>query len=303
MGQVVTSDIVRNLLPGLKTTFMAGWNQVELPWKQIATEVDSTLAVENYAWLGQPPVVRQWIDERVPKGLSEYGYTLKNLKWETSIRVDAEVLEDEQYGQVKMRVSQMPGAVARHQNILVFNLLSGGHSNLCYDGSNFFDTTHSEGNSGTQVNYYPSGMALTAANYGTVRAAMMQYKDDQGQLVGSMPTALLVPAQLEEQARIILNADFIASDAGTASQTNIWKGSAKLIVVPWLTDPTQWYLLDLSAYVKPVIFQNRIPMQFKALDGGSDSDNVFMRDAYLYGVRARYNAGYGDWRTAVSASA
>ena len=80
MGQIVTGDIAKNLLPGLKTTFMAGWNQVELPYKQIVTEVASTLPTENYAWLGQPPVVRQWTDERIPKGLSEYSYSIKNLK-------------------------------------------------------------------------------------------------------------------------------------------------------------------------------------------------------------------------------
>lgn len=302
MGQIVTSDIAKNLLPGLKTTFMAGWKGVELPWKQVATEVASTLPSENYAWLGQTPVVRQWTDERIPKGLSEYSYNIKNLKWETSIRVDAEVLEDEQYGQVKMRVGQMPNAVARHQNKLVFNLLEAGNNQLCYDGSNFFDTTHAEGLSGTQVNKFTS-TPLNAANYGTARAAHYLFNDDTAQLVGSKTTHLMVPAVLEAVARQILNADFVVNSTVAASQSNIWKGSAELIVNPFLVDQTSWYLLDLDAYVKPVLFQNRIPVTFKALDGSSDSDNVFMRDAYLYGVRARYNAGYGDWRTAIKATA
>jgi phage major head subunit gpT-like protein len=300
MGQVVTSDIVKNLLPGLKTTFMAGWNQVELPWQRIATTVDSTLPSETYGWLGQPPAVRQWTDERIPKGLSEFSYTIKNLKWEASVRVDAEVLEDEQYGQVKMRVSQLPGAIARHQNKLVFNALANGFSTLCYDGSNFFDTTHSENNSGTQVNKFTS-LALNATNYATVRAAMALFKDDQGELIGQMGDTLVVPPALEGVARTILNADMIA-DTNGGGTTNVWKGSAELFVNPFLTDTNDWFLINTKAYIKPIVFQNRIPVQFKALDGSSDSDNAFMRDAYLYGVRARYNVGYGDWRTAVGVS-
>jgi phage major head subunit gpT-like protein len=298
MGQIVTSDIVKNLLPGLKTTFMAGWKGADLGWKQVATEVASTLPSENYAWLGQTPIVRQWVDERIPKGLSEYSYNIKNLKWETSIRVDAEVLEDEQYGQVKMRVGQMPAAVARHQNHLVYNMLTNGNTGLCYDGSNFFDTTHNEGLSGTQINKF-TATPLTYTNYAALRAASMLFKDDTGELVGSKATALVVPAQLEGVARQILNSDFVVSDTVAAPQSNIWKGSAELIVVPWLTSATQWFLLDLNAYIKPIVFQNRVPVTFKALDGTSDSDNVFMRDAFLYGVRARYNVGYGDWRTAI----
>lgn len=296
MGQITTSDIARNLLPGLKTTFMQGWSQVELPFKQVVTEVPSTLPSENYGWLGQVPTVRQWVDERIPKGLSEYGYTIKNLKWETSVKIDAEVLEDEQYGQVKLRVGQMPGAVARHQNRLVWNMFNNGNASAGYDGANFFSTSHSEGNSGTQSNLLTSS-PLNTTNYNTARTNMGQFKDDQGEIVGALGSHLVVPPALEGTARALLNADFVSD--GVTTITNIWKGSAQLIVVPWITSATSWYLLDLNAYINPIIFQNRVPVQFKALDGSSDSDIVFMRDSYLYGVRARYNVGYGDWRTAV----
>lgn len=300
MGQVVSSDIAKNLLPGLKTTFQAGWNatQVNLPWRQIATEVDSTLPTETYAWIGQPPTMRQWVDERIPKGLSEFSYTIKNLKWEASVRVDAEVLEDEQYGQVKMRVGQLPGRVALHQNHLVFNLLAAGFATACYDGQNFFDTAHPEG--GGQSNKSTS-LTLSATNYATVRANMMQFKDDQSEVIDATPDLLVIPPALEGTARTILNADMIA-DTNGGGTTNVWKGSANILVSPFLTDTNDWFLVDTDAYIKPILFQNRVPVEFKALLGDSDSDTVFMRDHYLYGVRARYNVGYGDWRTAYGVS-
>jgi phage major head subunit gpT-like protein len=39
-----------------------------------------------------------------------------------------------------------------------------------------------------------------------------------------------------------------------------------------------------------------VPVEFAALEG--TSENGFMRDQYVYGVRARYNVGFGLWQTA-----
>lgn len=56
-----------------------------------------------------------------------------------------------------------------------------------------------------------------------------------------------------------------------------------------------WYLLDTSRAVKPLIWQEREAYEFQALTAHSDS-HVFLNDEYLYGVRARVNAGFGLWQ-------
>ncbi len=58
-----------------------------------------------------------------------------------------------------------------------------------------------------------------------------------------------------------------------------------------------WFLLDLSRGIKPVIFQEREKYQFQKVDTDTDH-NVFMRDEYLYGIRARVNVGFGLWQLA-----
>jgi phage major head subunit gpT-like protein len=60
---------------------------------------------------------------------------------------------------------------------------------------------------------------------------------------------------------------------------------------------TPWYLLDTSRGIRPFVFQVREPYEFQALTQ-PDAPRVFMRDEYLYGVRARVNAGYGLWQLA-----
>jgi phage major head subunit gpT-like protein len=63
-----------------------------------------------------------------------------------------------------------------------------------------------------------------------------------------------------------------------------------------------WFLLDTSRALKPLLFQERIPYSFQSLTKDSD-ENVFMRDEYLYGVRARANAGFGLWQLAYGSKA
>ena len=60
---------------------------------------------------------------------------------------------------------------------------------------------------------------------------------------------------------------------------------------------TAWYLLDTGRAVKPFVFQSRRSLQFVSLDGLKDT-NVFMQKKFVYGVDARYNAGYGLWQLA-----
>lgn len=76
---------------------------------------------------------------------------------------------------------------------------------------------------------YGSKQALDAAAYAAARAGMQGMKGDYGRPLGLKPTLLVVPPALEAAGLEILNAE---RDAGGA--TNVWKGTAKLVVVPWL---------------------------------------------------------------------
>ncbi len=64
-----------------------------------------------------------------------------------------------------------------------------------------------------------------------------------------------------------------------------------------------WFLADLSRnYRKPMIFQMRSEVEFAQKDKPED-DNVFLEDELLYGVRARYNAGYAWYQLIVGSKA
>lgn len=74
-----------------------------------------------------------------------------------------------------------------------------------------------------------SKQTLNATNYGIARAALMGMKGDYGRPLGNMPNLLVVPPSLESAARKILNSEY-----ASGGETNEWKGTAELLVTPWL---------------------------------------------------------------------
>lgn len=63
-----------------------------------------------------------------------------------------------------------------------------------------------------------------------------------------------------------------------------------------------WYLLDTSRQIKPLIWQRREDYEFQFINRPDDT-HVFIKDEYLYGVRARVNAGLGLWQMAYASNA
>jgi phage major head subunit gpT-like protein len=74
-----------------------------------------------------------------------------------------------------------------------------------------------------------SKQPLNSDNYKAARTAMMGFKDDAGKLLGVMPDTLICGGANESPALKLLNSEY-QSDL----QSNEWKGTAKLIVTPYL---------------------------------------------------------------------
>lgn len=73
---------------------------------------------------------------------------------------------------------------------------------------------------------------LTAANYAEARAKLQNLKGDYGRPLGITHTHTMVPVSLEADALKVLNADL--KEGSVSTESNIWKGTSKLIVNPWL---------------------------------------------------------------------
>lgn len=291
---------------GLKTNFMTGMKSAEaggaLIYKEATTEIPSNKGQETYAWLGESPKLRKWTAERAPKKLRENGFTIVNEKWEGSISVSEDALEDDQYGQIKIRAQELGANVPSGLEEQFETILEAGTSTVCYDGQYFFDTDHSEGDSGTQVNYYNgAGYAFGVTGIKALWTKMRNFKDDRGRPAGYRPTHIVVPSGLEWEAEQIFNPTVALGSTTVADR--VLSGKLKVLVGDFLTNNgtlanSAYYLLDLRRVVKPFIYQNRRAPRWTALDK-PDSQAMWERGEAYYGVDLRYAFGYGDWRGAV----
>ena len=290
------SDVPNLLEDGLKTVFFEALDATVGDYQRVATIIPSESDEESYPWLGAVPNMREFKDERMPLGILEHDYSIRNKTWESSIAVERAAIEDDKYGQIKLRITSLAREARRHVDELVFTLLKNGFSSTCYDGQNFFDTDHAEGESGTQSNKGTS--ALDASALQAAITAMIKFKDDRGKFLGAVPDLLVVPPDLQWAAMELLESTYWPEEGQTTERmaSNVLKGKLDLLVSPYLTDANDWFVLSTKGVIKPVILQSRTPVEFSALE--ADSESGFMRDEYIYGVRARYNAGYGLWQTA-----
>lgn len=287
MSRINEGDIVKLLQPGMNTKFMQAIAEAPQDWRQIADFVPSTLATETYPWLGGTPDPSTFNDERKARTLSEHFFSLTNTEYELTVAIKRSTLDDDQTGQLMTIATRIGRQFGRWYNKQVFGLLPSGFATVCYDGQFFFDNDHSEGSSGVQNNFTTS--ALTTTTYAAGRAAMMNFLDDNGNPVGSLPNLMVVPGGLEQTAFQIVKAQTI--EGAVASKSNVYQGSSDILITPWLTDTNNWYLLDTKTSDKPLILQERI-----ALEAGFDK--AWKRAEIEYGGYWRGAFGYGDWRRA-----
>lgn len=300
------SDIPDLLIPGLKTEFeLAYRNELEDSIAdRIATVVSTTLPVQKYGWLGSCPPMREFVDERRPSGLSSHTVTIEDKVFESTIAVDRKALEDDQLGIVRLRIRDLAGRVAQHRHQITVGALASGGAATCYDGTSFFGSAHPVG-SGTVSN--STAAALANSSLGEAMAAMMAYSDDQGVPLGIVPDTLVVGPALMWDATELVESPVVVwkptTSAGrpATNYKNALQGRLRLVVSPFLVgaDAGKWFLLDTKRAIKGVILQQRedVPVEFVAMESGS-GESAFMRDRFLYGVRARYNVGYGLWQAA-----
>ncbi|WP_374653114.1 Mu-like prophage major head subunit gpT family protein [Dongia sp.] len=127
---------------GFQTVFNDAFAGVTPTSSRVAMEVPSNNTSEQYAWLGSMPRFREWLGSRVVQNLSVSDFTIKNKTFEMTVGVKRESIEDDSYGVFRPMIGQMGAEAKRHPDELVYSLLKGGFTGLCYDGQYFFDTDH-----------------------------------------------------------------------------------------------------------------------------------------------------------------
>lgn len=139
---IVTNAMLEALRVGFRADFEEGKAKAQSQWQLAATHVPSAGSSNTYGWLGQFPKLQEWAGNRVFQDIAEHGYTITNKLYESTVSIPLTAIEDDAIGVYKPLYLEMGYAAAVHPDELVFGLLAKGHTSLCSDGQNFFDTDH-----------------------------------------------------------------------------------------------------------------------------------------------------------------
>ena len=282
----------------------------------ISNYFTSDQASEEYAWLGMAPVLREWIGGRNAKGLRESDLTIINKHYEATLDILVRDLRRDHSGQAMVRIRELSRRANAHWAGLLSTLIADGESGVCYDGQYFFDTDHSEGDSGTQDNDITVDIsAMPSTTSGTTTApstedmrwgiykgieAIIGFKDDQGEPMNENANSFLVMVPL-----VFLNSALNAvappersSQTAASALTPLQAGvSIEVVANTRLSAWTDRFpVFRTDSEVKALIRQEETAVQLKVKGDGSEYE--FDNDAHQYGIDTWRNVGYGYWQNA-----
>lgn len=139
---LIKAALIQALFTGWKGDFQKGLEAADSQWQKVATVIQSTTKSNTYGWLGKFPKLQKWIGDRQLKSMKEHAYTITNEKFESTVEVERDDIDDDEVGIYSPLFEEMGRASSEHPDELVFELLGAGTSTLCYDGQNFFDIDH-----------------------------------------------------------------------------------------------------------------------------------------------------------------
>jgi phage major head subunit gpT-like protein len=253
----------------------------------LVTTVTSSGADETFPIGALLASIREWLGDRVIQDIAAYFKTIPNKKYEGTVGVGRDVIEDDRLGLYAPTIQTLGAAAAMYPyeqclNQLDVNGWSTSHTG--FDSVAFFSASHTWPAGYTTAQDNTTDETLDAAAVKTGITAMAGFKGPDGKTLNSRPTHFLCGTGLEFTAKALFvrSAQADADDhtlVGTIPEANI--------VVDSRITALRWFLLDNSKPIKPMVWQNRKSPVFVSQTDPSNSAAVFLNDKFMFGVDGR----------------
>jgi phage major head subunit gpT-like protein len=300
-------------------------------YEEFMTTMPSSSSQNIYAWTQMIPKPRLWAGPRVVVEPSALTYTLVNRPWELTVGIDRFMLDDDQFGVYYRMLIDQARQLRRLPDYWGRDLLEAtgvyasgqpGSPQNGLDGTPFFGTAHVvdpyNPNTTTYCNDFTgggqsiaggvpggSGSNITVGGtfgvtaFATLYEYMLRELGEDLEPLGVVPNKLMVPVTLKTEAELVLKSSFFAPPAFAtinnqvgAADNPFLRFGVQLMVNPYLTSGTKWYLMDTQRTIKPMIWQLR--------EASTIIPRVNMQDPvsfdthrYLWGGEGRGTPGWG----------
>jgi phage major head subunit gpT-like protein len=308
----ITASNLNIIFQQASMQYQAVLTQTPTWYQDIASIMPSSSRQVVYGWLDRLPIMRKWLGNRQINAATTHSRTVINDEYEDTVALYRPDVRDDQLGVFNNAVMMLAEATKKWPDQRLAQFLRDAAVTNGFDGVPVYSTSHpllggdvvggAPGGTAVQSNLLVN-TALTFDNYITVRTAIMALKGADGQPLGIVPNLLIHPPQLEGTAKLILEGDFLPNTAGTAPQSNTYKGTAQRLMIPELADkPNNWWLCCTSKVIKPYLWQLREAPSFTYLVNPNDP-NVFLTNQFMYGAHSSGAAAETVWWLSFAATA
>lgn len=287
----ITPEWVELLEPNLRVIFDKNMKAHKDYVNTIYNVEGSKKAQETNLGMGNIGLMEEWEQsgsqvayEDVNKGFTS---TYRHRKYSKGLKVERELVEDDQYGEIKKRVRLLTTSVHRTRQVHAaspFNFAFGGGM-VGPDGKPLCATDHPIAPGSTDTFKNAGNKELNATSVEETRAEMRRWTDDKGNLLVVEPDTLIVPGELRKAALVI--ADTEKEPDTNENNINIWKGSLNVIEWPFLTDPKVWFMVDSERMKSFLNWYDRRKAKL-------ESENIFDTEVAKYKTVVRFSYGWDD---------
>jgi len=282
------------LEPGLRKVFYESYTELPEQFPQVFKVMTSKKAKEtdqHVAGLGE------WEEKESMGSISYEAINLgddvvyTHTEYAKGCQVERKLVDDEMYSVIK----KLPKSLGKGGRVKVeknaADVLNNGFTNTGYDGVALFSDSHPlRGNSGGTCDNLASG-ALNEVNLQAALLLARRQVDDAGLKIQCMPKKLIIPADLEFKATVLLQSSNQVDSAN--NNINSVKGKLRMVIMDYLTSATAWFLQDDS--FDNLIFWHRIRPEF-------NRETNFDTHIQKYSGYMRSSQGYSSWRGLVAST-
>lgn len=235
-----------------------------------------------------------------------YAKVIEPTTWKSSFEVTQEMAEDAKMGKIRSRTGIFAQSYSRTREKFAADLLAGGTGSAVTIGGKAYDTTAADGKplfatdhpsvTGkklAQSNLFGSAFSVSAMD--ALQCQMQEFKDDDGNLLAVTPDTIILPND-PALIRAVLAAVNSEKDPESASNAvNFQVGLWNVLVWRYLpkTIGGKPYFMMMDSKFKEngmcMPFVDRVPLTVK-------SDVDANTDANVFKGRARFGAGFNNWR-------
>lgn len=218
--------------------------------------------------------------------------TYVHKKFAKGRMVSQEMIDDEKFNMINKLPKSLSLSKARTKeqsaaDIFNYGFVAGGGGLAKFSGGDakaLFATDHVN-RAGTVTQSNKITTALSQTSLQSVITAMKKRKDSKDQIIGFQPDTLLVPTDLEFTARQILETTQVLGSNN--NDINPIKGSLNLVVWPFLTSATAWFVIDSQA--SELNWFNRKD------EGVKGPVYDFDNESAKWKTSTRWSVGFSDW--------